>query len=75
MINLVDYLKPVYNSTNWWGIVYLTGEVMAMDISIDFGSTYSVLSGFRPDYYVPEALEKSGSTAIPSVVLHKNDKV
>lgn len=48
---------------------------MAMDISIDFGSTYSVLSGFRPDYYVLEALEKSGSTAIPSVVLHKNDKV
>lgn len=46
-----------------------------MDIGIDFGSTYSVLSRFRPDHQVLEALEESGSTAIPSVVSQKNDKV
>ncbi len=44
-----------------------------MNIGMDFGSTYSILSRFRQEHEVIEVLEDGGSASIPSVV-STNDK-
>lgn len=46
-----------------------------MNIGMDFGSTYSILSRYREDQGVLEPLEDSGTATIPSVVSLKGKKV